>query len=181
MRLGDACMEVLGKIFLATVCSFIVMELRGFCSQAAKWLVRKTAADLPDWMRDSFIEENCADLDAIDGPVSKLYNASHLYANKSEIIMLWRVQKTLGALNIGQLDAQETFTDCGNYLEFSAKIYLVEALGLQKTSVDSVYLDPVSNTPIYIEAKLSNQEQVNKYIKIITKTVMNLRAAQPGK
>ena len=53
----------------------VAREIIGYLSVCSHWLVRAAARRLPAEERERFIDENLADLDAIEGPFSKLYNA----------------------------------------------------------------------------------------------------------
>jgi len=66
---------VIIAIVLSVISTFIALELSGAVRGICRWLVRRAARKLPPAERERFIEENLADLDAIEGPFSRLVNA----------------------------------------------------------------------------------------------------------
>jgi hypothetical protein len=63
------------EIMIGLVTTFVALEVTGFLNRFSRWLVRTAAQKLPAEERERFIEQNLADLDAIEGPLSKVYNA----------------------------------------------------------------------------------------------------------
>jgi hypothetical protein len=72
-------MEILIKIGLAICGGIVLLELRGLNQHLARLIVHRAARRLPADHCDRFVEENLADIEAIDGPISKLFNAFGVY------------------------------------------------------------------------------------------------------
>jgi hypothetical protein len=79
-------MEYLKQFLLMLLMGLIVREIAGDISRFSHWLVRAAARRLPSEERERFIDENLADIDAIEGPFSKLYTALGCFSAATSLI-----------------------------------------------------------------------------------------------
>lgn len=82
---GGAGMEYLTQFIVMLLMGLIVREIAGDISWFSHWLVHTAARKLPAEERERFIDENLADIDAIEGPFSKLYNALGCFSAASSL------------------------------------------------------------------------------------------------
>ncbi len=79
-------MEYLRQLMFGLLIALLAREIVGYLSRFSHWLVRKAAQRLPVEERERFIIENLADIDAIEGPFSKLYNALGCFSAATSLI-----------------------------------------------------------------------------------------------
>ena len=83
---GGAGMEYLRQLMLGLLIALLAREIIGCLSRFSHWLVRKAAQRLPVEERERFIIENLADINAIEGPLSKLRNALGCFSAATSLI-----------------------------------------------------------------------------------------------